>query len=116
MQLQLLTLLSLTGLSSFSWAAECWNYNGGHNWVRKDELTNYGTQWCNNNWNTLSGGGWAQFTDSNGNTAQIGQIGKFSNVEQCYRLWQCAVNCEGTGPGGACTEPQGSLALIFYQW
>ncbi|KAF5869025.1 uncharacterized protein Bfra_011993 [Botrytis fragariae] len=114
-----LTLSSILALSSTVLAGQCYNYMEGVRkvqCVQKSELSQFGSNYCDENWSKLVGD-WTEYKDRSGNTANIGKVANFSSKEACVVAFlQVVERCHDDWGGGLWVDEGALLNINFCKW
>ncbi|KAF7961121.1 hypothetical protein EAE96_000788 [Botrytis aclada] len=113
------TLSSILALSSTVFAGQCYNHMESVQKVQcvhKDELSQFASKYCDDNWSKLVGD-WTEYNDRSGNTANIGKVANFRSKEACVVAFSKVVDKCYNGWGGGLWLDEGALLNInFCKW
>ncbi|TGO28910.1 hypothetical protein BPAE_0021g00330 [Botrytis paeoniae] len=114
-----LTLSSILALSSTVLAGQCYNHMEGvqkTQCVQKDELSQFASNYCDENWSKLVGD-WTEYKDRSENTANIGKVANFRSKEACIVAFSEVVNrCYDGWAGGLWVDEGALLNINFCKW
>ncbi|KAF7910588.1 uncharacterized protein EAF01_002099 [Botrytis porri] len=114
-----LKISSILTLCSTVFANQCYNHIEGVQKVQrvqKEELSQFASEYCQENWNKLVGD-WTEYNDRSGNTANVGKVVNFRSKEVCIAAFSELVDrCHNDWGGGLWVDEEALLNVNFCKW